>query len=37
MPRGIQVDYFNELDKWFHFIDAEDKDLLKASLHSFGI
>ena len=25
-PPGIQVDYFNELDKLFHFIDAEDKE-----------
>ena len=27
-PPGIPVDYFNELDKLFHFIDAEDKETI---------
>ena len=27
-PPGILVDYFNELDKLFHFIDAEDKQII---------
>ena len=28
MPPGIPVDYFNELDNLFHFIDAEDKETI---------
>ena len=27
-PPGIPVDYFNELNKLFHFIDAEDKETI---------
>ena len=27
-PPGIPVDYFNELDRLFHFIDAEDKETI---------
>ena len=27
-PPGIPVDYFNELDKLFHFLDAEDKETI---------
>ena len=29
---GIPVDYFNELDRLFHFIDAEDKEARRQSI-----